>query len=384
MTAFSTFDHTPVEPARAPQTDAADRYQATEDTPRIGRPPVLDTPPTPMSPQWAEVWRDFERAHSTHSDSTLSNKHTVIRQLAAWLAKPANGSITHPLDVTKKHLRDYISAQEKERQGNGSGVLILYAQLRTFFRWVGGEYNGCDECADPQTFRFHGCSANAMYGVRRPSPKKNRSKTVPVLSPAEVEALLSAVSGRDARSVRDRALITLLIESGVRRAEALALDVSDVEFERTGAVLHVRHGKNNNERWPVVGPETAAALSRWLRIHPLNDGTADWDGPLFANVTHGKNAGNRMCYQAVSAIVKRAGDAAGIDHLHPHQLRHAWADFHYRRGTPESVMRQLGGWQGKIPTTYGAGAAEERARNAGLAAPVLDGIRARNNAKGRR
>jgi hypothetical protein len=46
-------------------------------------------------------------------------------------------------------------------------------------------------------------------------------------------------------------------------------------------------------------------------------------------------------------------------------------------------MRQLGGWQGSIPQTYGAGAAEERAIALGRQRPVLDLIRSREKGKGR-
>jgi len=58
-------------------------------------------------------------------------------------------------------------------------------------------------------------------------------------------------------------------------------------------------------------------------------------------------------------------------------MRHTWADAHYRAATAEAVMRQLGGWQGKIPETYGADAAEERAIAIGLQRPVLGLIRER-------
>ena len=90
--------------------------------------------------------------------------------------------------------------------------------------------------------------------------------------------------------------------------------------------------------------------------------------PLF---TKSGTVAARVTPASISSIVAKIGKAAGVELsdsrvLAPHQLRHLWADAHYRAGTPEAVMRQLGGWQGSIPTTYGQDAAEERAIAIGL------------------
>jgi hypothetical protein len=53
-------------------------------------------------------------------------------------------------------------------------------------------------------------------------------------------------------------------------------------------------------------------------------------------------------------------------------MRHTWADAHYRAATAEAVMRQLGGWQGKIPETYGADAAEKGPSRSGSSGRCWD------------
>lgn len=190
-----------------------------------------------------------------------------------------NGSITNPADVTRLHMREYMAVQESVRRG--SGVLTCYADCRVFWRWFAGEYGDCDECADPAACKFHSCSKSPMHGVRRPSPRKHKAKVVPVLTPEQPGLVLASVPGRAFRACRDRALIMLLVESGVRRTEAHALDVSDLNLTRRGGgTVHVRDGKNHSDRHSVVGPDAALALDRLLDRHPLNphDG-GEWDGP---------------------------------------------------------------------------------------------------------
>ena len=80
-------------------------------------------------------------------------------------------------------------------------------------------------------------------------------KRMEVLSCEDVKRVLSLCG------TRDRALVMTLIDSGVRRGEALALDWDDVDF-RTGAI-HVRRGKGRKARVTYVGAKTRRALLRW-------------------------------------------------------------------------------------------------------------------------
>ena len=80
-------------------------------------------------------------------------------------------------------------------------------------------------------------------------------KRMEVLSCEDVKRVLSLCG------TRDRALVMTLIDSGVRRGEALALDWYEVDF-RTGAI-HVRRGKGRKARVTYVGAKTRRALLRW-------------------------------------------------------------------------------------------------------------------------
>lgn len=117
----------------------------------------------------------------------------------------------------------------------------------------------------------------------------------------------------DAKGKRDRAVVRLLYDMGLRRVEVVRLDLADLELEAgTVAVL----GKKRTEKEPLTVPEeTKAALESWLEAR----GTEP--GPLFTNFDRA-GKGNRLTVRSVNRIVKELGLAVGLKTT-PHGLRHA-------------------------------------------------------------
>jgi len=129
---------------------------------------------------------------------------------------------------------------------------------------------------------------------------------------------VSAILGNAARranrkGARDAALVRLLHDLGLRRAEAVALDVADVDLE-AGAVYIVGKGRGEKERFTLPEP-TAAALKAWL------DARGPEPGPLFVNLDRA-GKGHRLTGRSVHRIAERLGRQAGIT-ARPHGLRHA-------------------------------------------------------------
>jgi len=96
------------------------------------------------------------------------------------------------------------------------------------------------------------------------------------------ERLLQALEGRqDAKGLRDRAIVRLLFDLGLRRSEAVGLDCEHVDLEaRTVAV----RGKGRADREPLtLPPETTAALKAWL--------SADGNGGPFHQFRPGRQGG---------------------------------------------------------------------------------------------
>lgn len=133
--------------------------------------------------------------------------------------------------------------------------------------------------------------------------------------------LLEAVEGTHAKATRDRALLRLLYDRALRRAEVVALDVADVDLAGgTVAVL----GKGREQREPLTLPApTHAALADWLTVRP--DVTVEEAGtprrPLFVNFDRTGRAG-RLTGTGLYLLVRELGRKVGLA-VRPHGLRHA-------------------------------------------------------------
>ncbi|MGH7269311.1 MAG: tyrosine-type recombinase/integrase [Polyangiaceae bacterium] len=153
-----------------------------------------------------------------------------------------------------------------------------------------------------------------------------RSHPLPtVLSLEEVSALLSAI-----RVARYQAIVMVLYGAGLRIAEALALEVSDIDGAR--GVIRVRHGKGNKAREAKLSP----TLYAWLRQY--------WDRerpPLPYLFASGKT-GQRACAESVRSALADAAKKAWIKkRVTPHVLRHSFATHLLEQGTDVRVVGAL-------------------------------------------
>jgi site-specific recombinase XerD len=161
-----------------------------------------------------------------------------------------------------------------------------------------------------------------------------------VLTVEEISRLLDACSRRAPTGVRNRAMIVVMWRGGLRCAEALALDLRDVDRER--GTLTVRHGKGNRRRVVGLDPTAFAVVERWIDVRAqlgVPRGAA-----LFCTITRGASFGRRVGAGYWRTAIKRLADKAEIDkRVHSHGLRHTHAVELLLEGVPLTViMHQLG------------------------------------------
>lgn len=150
-------------------------------------------------------------------------------------------------------------------------------------------------------------------------PGHNAGKRFPpqILTRDEAQALVRSSSPRSPTGARNRAIIVLLLRSGLRLAEALALVPADVDVNEGS--IRVLHGKGDRSRVVGVDPGAAAVISAWIaRRQALGIGPRR---RLFCTLD-----GQPLHPQYVRAMIARLGERAGIaKRVHPHGLRHTHA-----------------------------------------------------------
>jgi site-specific recombinase XerD len=165
--------------------------------------------------------------------------------------------------------------------------------------------------------------------------------------------LLKACEGKEFVDRRDMAMIRLLVDSGLRRGELAGMTVDDLDLERD--LVHVI-GKGRRPRAVPFGAKTGQALDRYMRtraIHSQSSSPALWLG------IRGPVTGS-----GVAQILETRCAKAGIERLHPHQLRHVFAHRWLADGNGETDLMALTGWRSRaMLSRYAASAAAERARD---------------------
>jgi integrase/recombinase XerC len=127
--------------------------------------------------------------------------------------------------------------------------------------------------------------------------------------------ILSITEARgDAKGIRDKAILRLLFDLGLRRGEVVALDVADLDMEkRTVQVM----GKGRTQKTALTLPvPTMKALDAWLKVR------GETPGPLFLNLDRAKKGDGRISGKSVYRLVRILGEKIGIT-TRPHGIRHS-------------------------------------------------------------
>jgi site-specific recombinase XerD len=188
-----------------------------------------------------------------------------------------------------------------------------YRTLKTFFRWA---------------VEIGSLQENPLRGFTMRTPR-----TLPdVPTDDELRAVLAACP--DTREgTRNRAVLLVLADSGLRAGEVLHLLVEDWRPADRG--LFVRAGKGRKDRVAFIGPTTTRTLKAWLARHPQPAPEAF----LFCD-----RGGRPLQHRHLVQILHRLSAKAGLPahrRLHPHALRHFAATSWLRGGAGLDEVRRL-------------------------------------------
>lgn len=189
--------------------------------------------------------------------------------------------------------------------------------------------------------RFAVGSGQVQADVTAGMSPGTRSRRLPkALSMDQVESLLAAPDTSTPEGLRDAALLELLYGTGARVSEICALDVDDIRPVLDDPDLGLRLiGKGDKERIVPLGSYAAKAVDAWLIR----------GRPAWAEIGNGEHAlllntrGRRLSRQSAWAVIRRAGEAAGLDveHLSSHSLRHSYATHLLDGGADVRVVQEL-------------------------------------------
>jgi integrase/recombinase XerC len=230
--------------------------------------------------------RSFRRTLEAENKSprTIEAYTDAVRLLTTYCQAEGNPLLAGELQ--RQHIQDFIADQLA--RWKPATAHNCYRGLHAFFKWAVAEGD---------------LEASPMDGMKPPHLPE---QPVEVVRAEHLARLLKACEGRDFTSRRDTAIILLLVDTGMRRAECVGMTLDDVDLDQR--IVWVV-GKGRRPRALPIGRKTAQALDRYVRVR---------EGHRLAHLPHlwvGRNG--PMTPSGVYQVVHDRARAAGLPAMHP-------------------------------------------------------------------
>ncbi|HEY2484085.1 MAG TPA: tyrosine-type recombinase/integrase [Candidatus Binataceae bacterium] len=254
------------------------------------------------SPNTVASYRDTFRLLLKHAAERLRRQPTEL-QIA---------------DIGADLVGDFLTFIETQRGNGARSRNTRLSAIHSFFKYVAGN--------EPQL--LHHCQQVLVM----PS-KRYEKRTIDFLTRAEIEALIRVADPTTRSGRRDRMLLLLALQTGLRVSELINLTCGDVVL---GTGAHVRcMGKGRKERSTPLRKDCVEAFRTWLSERGGADGE-----PLFVS-----NRDDRLSRDAVESIVRKHVELAakacptlGGKRVTPHVLHHSAAMQLLQNGVDRTVI----------------------------------------------
>ncbi len=261
--------------------------------------PGLGLEPTRVAPA------DF-KSRSTATD--LLNKFIESRRagLSYWTIKFYRGYLTRASSILLPTTsgQDIIHFFDELKCGNG-GKHAYYRVLRAFYNWLYSKKSGYD--LNPQD--------NPILAVEAPKVEK---RILPSLTPEQLDYLIDQVD-----SIRDKAIISLFADSGLRLSELANINPQDIDWQHRLIKVIC---KGNKEGYAPFGQRTEKLLREWLAQYPASDRL--WDISVWG----------------IAWMLRKLEAKTGLP-CNAHTFRRTFASVLSKRGVDSLHIMRLGRWE---------------------------------------
>lgn len=236
-----------------------------------------------------------------------------------------DNSLTQDVGSIKESDVSKYIVHRRRAGAQNSTLSVLVSALRAFFLW----------CLQ-QDF----ADVNPLAKIRKPKPDR---KTMQIFSPEQVAAMIEAWPARTTKGERNRSILLLLYDTGLRVGELVALQLQDVDLKLREIL--VANGKGRKQRIVGMSDRLRGQLYRW--VSQFKDVWGKDSAYLFTNTV-----GHQLTSRDAWVMVRASGKKAGIEGVRcsPHTFRHSAASGLIADGLALSDLQMLLGHE-NISTT---------------------------------
>ena len=281
------------------------------------------------------------------SDKTISNYQKQLRYLLRYLE--AEFQVNQVEEVRSFHIKQFlVSMDDKGRKARYINDLLKV--FKTFFNYMKKE--GYIE--EHPTASIH--------NMKQPKVK------IITFSEEEIRKMLNYYQGRNFLNIRNRTMIALFFDTGMRLTEVITLRPEQIREDSI-----IVHGKGNKERLVPVSAYLAKALMQYRMVREAYFETKLPERYLFVS----KN-GRKSTQEAITKVLKKAAADVGVNcnvRVSPHTCRHTFAHLQLKNGLDlYSLSRLMGHESVAITQRYLEGIKDDQVLRKALKSGVLQNL----------
>ncbi|MFR6537242.1 MAG: tyrosine-type recombinase/integrase [Lachnospiraceae bacterium] len=243
------------------------------------------------------------------SPKTIDRYMEQLRLMMDWIQKPLK-------EINSEDIRYYLALYQQRRKIASSTLDGMRRCICAFFSWA--EFAGYIDKSP----------------ARRIKQIKFQIKKEPALTSGQIEKAMI-----NCNSIRDKAIISFMYETGARVSEVAGVKLSDIDFNERTVLIH---GKGGKDRISLFTDKSAMYLEEYLMHRDLT----------MSALFESKQKGHALSAAGIRSMVYEVGKRAGIERLHPHRFRVSRITHLVDRGMPLQDVQELAGHT-SINTTRG-------------------------------
>jgi site-specific recombinase XerD len=262
----------------------------------------------------ADAAADFlvARELEGRSPRTVALYKGILADLAAFAGDAA------PAELDAPTLRRWLAGLAA-RGLTGTSQNGYLRVARNFLRW-------CDLEGG------YGVDATALTRVK--SPRLDTAEVEP-FTPAEIARLYAACQPGAWLGLRQRAVLSVLLDAGLRAGELCGLRLGDADLRAGLLTVRAATSKARRGRAVQLGRRAQRDLAKWLDYR-VEHWSAPTDGPVFVG-----RYGPGLTPRTLERLTERLGRRAGVPDCHPHRFRHSFAFMCLEAGLGEFAVQVL-------------------------------------------
>lgn len=281
------------------------------------------------------------------SGKTIENYQKQLRYLQRYLEQEYN--VKEVEEVKAYHIKEFLSMMD-DKQRKPRYINDLLKVFRTFFNYLKKEGHIRERP-----------TAN-VKNMKQPKVK------ILTFTPNEIRNLLNHFSGRDFLSIRNRTILALMFDTGMRINEVITLCPEQLREDHI-----IVHGKGNKERVVPVSAYLGKALMQYQMARE-----SYFEGKLPERFLFVSRRGKKLTHEGIAKFMKQAAIEVGVNsnvRVSPHTCRHTFAHLQLRNGLDiYSLSRLMGHESIAITQRYLEGIRDDQVLKAAQKTGVLQNL----------